>query len=518
MTVSWEVVREETSRRLSSLQASPSRLQAALNLIHRYRDQGKSLKPVLNAILSLLEAGQSVHQADGLALDVLVALDHWVTALELWPRWETLLRHYVDVARQQQRYEAEIVLLNDLAVIVQQMGRAAEARDIAMQGLAASNPTIPPQIIGQILVQGVWMALSLNDLVQAWQALESTRAIYDQLSPDDQSVLLGYILFAGADYARRSGNLPEAVRLARESISVFEQDPHPHLATQATVYRMVGVYEWAYGNHHSALRSLKKAARLYHSLGDQFGVAWAYGNQGLAYRSLGQLQKSERATKRGIAISKQYGAYWQITFEIGNFPDIYLTAGQIERARLYAIRHWAMSRKFNIRTEAVRAIGNMGLINIQRGRYKAALRLLRVDYKYCKANDRLETLSFVSGRLAECYLRLNRLWRARIFAYAALNLSRRIRSRRVQVMALRILAECVPDDQAYEYLNQALTLTDIESYERAACEVSLLRFVDDEAERTRRWNILHDQLVEMGCGAYLFDCDANHPPRWLVCI
>lgn len=518
MTVSWDDFRSEGSDIWSALYVSPSRLQATLNLIHRYRDHSKSLRPVLDGVLALLEASQWVQQVDHLALDVLVALDHWVTALELWPRWEVLLRHYGDVARKHQRHDVAIILQNYLAVIVQQMGRGAEARDIVVQGLASANETIPPQIIGQILIQVVWMALSMNDLAQAGQALETAKRIYNRLPPHKQTVLRAYMRCARADYARRTGNLPEAVRLSGKSVRLFEQDPNAHRATLATVYRIHGVYEWAYGNHHRALRSLKKAARVYEAVGDLFGVAWVYGNQGLAYRSLGQLEKSERVTKRGIAISKQYGAYWQITFETGNFPDIYLTAGQWRLARCYAARHWAMARKFNIRSEAVRAMGNMGLIDILRGRYKSALRALWGEYRYSKANKRLETLAFTCGRLAECYLRLNRLWRARVLAYESLRLSSRIQSKRVQIMSLRILAECLPDDEAHEALTQALALTDVESYERAACEVSLLHFEQDEAERIRRWERLHDQLIEMGCGSYLFDCDAFHLPRWLVCI
>jgi hypothetical protein len=115
-------------------------------------------------------------------------------------------------------------------------------------------------------------------------------------------------------------------------------------------------------------------------------------------------------------------------------------------------------------------------------------------------------------------MRLNHPWRARVLAHASLRYSRMIQSKRSEVMSLRVLAECLPPDQAYECLQQALRLTDVDSYEQTACEVSLLSYIEDNAERVRCWEILHDRLIEMGCGASLFDCDAYHLPRLVVSI
>jgi hypothetical protein len=84
-------------------------------------------------------------------------------------------------------------------------------------------------------------------------------------------------------------------------------------------------------------------------------------------------------------------------------------------------------------------------------------------------------------------------------------------------MALRVLGECLPSEEARAAYQRALDLSEPVTYDTLACEIALLRWANP-SDRHTRWEGLADRLIEAGLGAWLFECDENHLPRLVVCI
>ncbi|MBI5666816.1 MAG: tetratricopeptide repeat protein [Chloroflexi bacterium] len=511
----WVAYRRAGAALYGTVRAGRGRLQAAIELVGGLRSQPLELKRELPQILLLLEGALDYPELHEPTIQLVLLLEPWAEAMADWQRWERVLGLAAVAAARLGQWQACAVFRRALAAIFMHTGRVDSALAAMMMALETARRSGSPVLIARAVTGAVDIMMKQGTVDRARELLLSVEndPVVVAAEGVDRADAWGHLDLALANVSRRAGLLEQAVIYADRAVRRLDDypDTDPHL--RALAYRVRGVFEWAKGLNDDALRDLREAARLYTRLGDPFGRALALGNLGLVYRTTGELDAAETATRRAVQAARQMNLAWLLTREIGNLGLVSLFQGRLKEAERLVNRHLKLASRLGIESEVGRAKGNLGVIKLHQGQYETARDLLEWDRAVSEAKGLLEGLAVVCTNLGRCYGCLGDGKRALDEAERALALARQLGSRALEIMALRVLAECVPPERGKSLLRRAHGLAEGRRFDRAACLLALAALEDDTSRRARLWEVGRRHLVLMGAGTWLSGHSPEDPPR-----
>lgn len=511
----WTTYRARGTAQYRAVRAGQGRLQAAVELARELRSQPLELKQELGHILLLLEGAQAYPELHESAVQLVLLLEPWPENMGDWQRWERVLRFVADAAARLSNWEACAAFQRALAAILMHTGRVDRATSAMMTALDTARRSGAPVLIARAVTGAVDILMKQGTVDRARELLLSVREdpVLAAAEGIDQADAWGHLDLALANVSRRAGLLEQAVWYADRAVRRLDDFPEADPYLRALAYRVRGIFEWSKGLNDDALRDLQEAARQYTRLDDPFGRALALGNLGLVYRNAGNLEAAETATRCAVAAAKQMNLAWLLTREIGNLGLVSLFQGRLKEAERLVNHHLRLASRLGIETEVGRAKGNLGVIKLHLGQYEAARELLEWDRAVSEARGLLEGLAVTCANLSRCYADLGDRKQAQADGKRALALAQQVGSKPLEIMALRVLAECVPPERGKPLLCRAYRLATGRRFDRAACLLSLAGLEADSDRRARLWDVGCRQIIQAGAAAWVKGYSAGDPPR-----
>ncbi|MCU0514326.1 MAG: tetratricopeptide repeat protein, partial [Anaerolineae bacterium] len=370
--------------------------------------------------------------------------------------WEGHLWFGTTLCEEPELANERAILLNNLGDILFQQGDMAGAAGIhaTISGMGLQGPARLIEISATIrAIDGL---LYQNQPQKARLLFEEfTHALPQMNLPEDAAIMArAHSHFIEGVLLRYDGRLHEALHCMTGGIELLQPVTQLPPGILAELYRLRGLTAWSLGQYLQAKQDLRQATAIYRQQHDLFSVSLASGNLGLVYWSQSQLNRAERITRYSLRVARQVGADLQEIAQTGNLGLVYLSKGWCRRAKKLFDRQISKARENIVTSEQQRGQDNRALALFHLGQPQQALHHLeaRLD-----GTDNPVSQGDIYLTLSRCYNSLGDRPRALLAAEQGLHISHQTHSVPLQIVALRVLAECRPG-QAVSLLEDALAL------------------------------------------------------------
>ncbi len=175
-----------------------------------------------------------------------------------------------------------------------------------------------------------WLTSGRLSAGRAWLGKFLTAAGEHLVRKAEDSQRIGRALSAAAVLAVENADYPEAVRLARRALSIFEPlDAGEDLALAATV---LGSAQRYLGELAEARRSFQTVLDLRAAAGDQARLAMAINNMALVELDDGNLDRARELLEENLVIKRQLGEQVSIAIGLINLAEVLIRAGRWKEA------------------------------------------------------------------------------------------------------------------------------------------------------------------------------------------
>ncbi len=175
-----------------------------------------------------------------------------------------------------------------------------------------------------------WLTSGRLSAGRAWLGKFLTAAGEHLVRKAEDSQRIGRALSAAAVLAVENADYPEAVRLARRALSIFEPlDAGEDLALAATV---LGSAQRYLGELAEARRSFQTVLDLRAAVGDQARLAMAINNMALVELDDGNLDRARELLEENLVIKRQLGEQVSIAIGLINLAEVLIRAGRWKEA------------------------------------------------------------------------------------------------------------------------------------------------------------------------------------------
>ncbi len=476
----------------------------------------------LGSILALLDQARTRSALEQQALTLISLLHPLPSHLGYWGEWERTLRFASGVCLRSGMQQDYIKYQNHLAYILYYTGRLDETLSIgqAAIALAVANRSAPLLVASATNVVGTLMYLRRVDEAEALLNEIENSPIIQTSADDAEAEARIQIHMMRADMLRQKGKrLAQALAEADNAVDLTEAFPDLDRGLRAYALRSRGLILWARGEYTLAAQDYQQAITLFVEDGDIFAEALTAANLGLVYWSTGQLRLAEATIRRNIERAKSLNANWQVAREIGNLGLVYLSQGKLNEALRVIQEQATRAERLGIAGELTRAQGNRGIVKYHVGQYDAARCDLEADQTLLEKSNAAKGVGIGNtyANLSRCYVGLGLPEKARELAEQAYEISQRVGSSALEIIALRCLAECADHEEQPALLNRALVLARRQrrQLDEAGCIFSLAGLATDEQARSVLWEQGVELLREMGATGWLdtYCCPPYDPPR-----
>ncbi len=175
-----------------------------------------------------------------------------------------------------------------------------------------------------------WLTSGRLSAGRAWLGKFLTASGEHLVRKAEDSQRIGRALSAAAVLAVENADYPEAVRLARRALSIFEPlDAGEDLALAATV---LGSAQRYLGELAEARRSFQTVLDLRAAAGDQARLAMAINNMALVELDDGNLDRARELLEENLVIKRQLGEQVSIAIGLINLAEVLIRAGRWKEA------------------------------------------------------------------------------------------------------------------------------------------------------------------------------------------
>jgi len=176
-----------------------------------------------------------------------------------------------------------------------------------------------------------WLASGRLSAGRAWLDKFLTAAGEHPGRTAEESQRIGRTLCAAAVLAVENDDYAEAVRLARQALSIFEPlEGGEDLALAATV---LGSAHRHLGDRASARRSFQTALDLRTAAGDRAKLAMAINNMAVVELDDGDLDRARELLEQNLVIKRQLGEPRSIGIGLVNLTEVLIRSGRWQAAR-----------------------------------------------------------------------------------------------------------------------------------------------------------------------------------------
>ncbi len=480
----------------------------------RLHDAPQSLAAHQSSLITLLNQARPYTCLHPQMVKLIVALSPWPLRWGYWQSWEAMLRFALEAPGNTIPPSTKASLMNDLAQLLFDTGRIAEALETAREAVTQAFAGEELSPLGHATYTATDILRREGELETAYEMLTQAEA---RLTAARQragyEIALAYIYSSRSLLLRQEGDLDEAITWAYKAVSLVatlaENDPH----SIADIYHIRGVIHWGRGEYAHTIRDMERTSSLYAASGDQYAESGVLGVLGLSYWSIGDYDRAEEVIRHTIALAEQMNARQRLAVNIGNLGLVYLTRGEPEQALAYVQEHARLAKKIGDSYELMRAIGNRGVVQIHLGEFEAALQALQKDARHAEQQGSREGKVATYVNLARCLGKLGRTEEAVALSRRALTLARDSGSATANLAALRSLAEWMPHLQQEPLLREALLLARKTGrrLDEAACQLSLSALYEGQ-ERERLWQQGVALLQEIKAIAWVRGHTPDDPP------
>ncbi len=177
-----------------------------------------------------------------------------------------------------------------------------------------------------------WLTTGRLSAGRAWLDKFLTAAAEHPVRTAEESKRIGRALCAAAVLAVENDDYPEAVRLARRALGIFEPlEPGEDLAFAATV---LGSAQRCLGERADARRSFQTAFDVRAAAGDRARLAAAINNMALVELDDGNLDLARELFEQNLVIKRQLGEPGSIAIGLINLAEVLIRDGRWQVAQL----------------------------------------------------------------------------------------------------------------------------------------------------------------------------------------
>jgi len=491
-------------------------LAQAVAQAHQYDQRPEWLRRHFNSFMALLRSACFRQDLQPLCTELVLALHPWPVRWGLWAEWLAALRLAARTAAGQPGQQAEV--LGHLAQLAFDSGRLDEAYETASQAIEQAfriGHASALSVAGAALVVTLIARGEMNTARQAMRKMEAGLEAWDATtSPDVLQLAQARLALQKTVLLRRDGDLPEAIRVADQVVSMLKRLVPPTDSLLPLAYQMRATLHWAQGSYLLSVDDLQQAITLFARQGDPVAEVASRGNLGLVYWSMAELDLAETSILASLAQCERINAYSELIRQVGNIVAVCFSRGQLSRGLQYVERQLQLACLSGDEEEASRARGNRGGLLLYLGDYPAALADLQESLAHYEAQSRQEATLGTFVDLSVLYAHWGKAETGLPYARQALEAARRLKIPVLEVIALRALAECQPLAQREPFLRQALELSIVHHrrLDQAGCWLSLSVAAASPAERAAAWQKGSRLLKEMGAATWLEGHSSSNPP------
>lgn len=363
-------------------------------------------------------------------------------------QWEQHLHRAAVLAEANCDAVCTATLLNMLSSVQYHSGCVNEAIDVAQLALIAARSTHDPVQVASVGGTLVSTMMTANGrLAEAGRYLQ---ALWDDPLINSAEGLMRvraqiYLHSVTTFYKRRTEPLNAVLAEIEQAVALATAWPDVEESIRASVHRHRGLIRRLVGRYAEAVDDYQYALKSFITLHDTTNELLTRGNLALTYWSMGKLQLAEAERQRCIDESERLHEYLELTHHIGDLALVYMSQGQLSKALECLTRQAELADQLGLVDEQVRASGNRGVVLTHLGQFEAAQRDLLNDIRasHYARNIYFAIVGYPS--LARCYLGLGMRQLALQCIDRMLYVAKQYNWVEVQLLGLRIFAECVED-------------------------------------------------------------------------
>ncbi len=315
---------------------------------------------------------------------------------------------------------------------------------------------------------------------------------------------------------RERGQTDRALELVEDMLGLDAREGRPDLTQTAGLLTDRSTLLWARGRYQESVADLKQAMQLFAQAQDQFNAESLKSNLGLVYWTMGELDLAEKTLLEVIRFYRETGSDHLQTYGVSYLGLVYFARGDLEPALSLTQEHIDLAERINFVHEYYRGRRNLGEILYYFGEYDRAIAETEAAHAYYEKRGSREAYGQDVLWLALCYHARGERGRALSAAQETLARGLDLKSRVLEQLALRCLAEITPPEaqaQREEYLLRSLRLAQEmgRKHEQAAVHLALAGFYADQ-RRQEEWNKGAEILQEIGAEKWLEGRLPAEPP------
>lgn len=312
---------------------------------------------------------------------------------------------------------------------------------------------------------------------------------------------------------RERGEVDAALRLVEEMLWLDRREGALDKTLTADLLTHRSTLLWVRSRYPEAVRDLHQAMQLFREAEDPFNAESLKSNLGLVYWTMGELDLAEQTLRESIRYYRQTGSEQLLTYDIGNLGLVYFARGDLDAALRLTREHIALAERINFIHEYHRGRRNLGSILYYFGEYHHSIAETAASHRYYETRGSRDAYWLDILWLTLCYHQTGERDRALAMVEQTLEQAGALKSRVLEQLALRCLAELLPAEQREAPLLRSLELA-LEmdrKLEEAAVRLALAA-VYSGARREESWQAGAAILEAAGAGGWLAGRSPDTPP------
>ncbi|MGB7340754.1 MAG: hypothetical protein WBC91_17785 [Phototrophicaceae bacterium] len=332
---------------------------------------------------------------------------------------------------------------------------------------------------------------------------ESTHIIDEKSAP----LARLYLALAYLQIYRRIGELQKAQNLIKqiESHVLAQVD----LRSAAVWYHNVGLTNRMIGKYDEAFHQHTKSREIFAELHDDSEIG-IIADIGLIFWEKGDLNQAIENLSIALERAKKNLEYIRILKIESHLMLAHLAKRNLRIANSLCESALKKANSIQYSSDIARIIGNRGILRIHLNDFEGAFEDLSQYSESSIENNRqlasvanLARLQNIMGKTAEAISNAEKL----------LALAKRKKYLPIQIIALRLLAECSESKVASPLLKEASTLSEgFRDFDHAACLISLASLAQNDNDKDTYWKQGQQLLEKIDAGDWLREKTPNDPP------
>ncbi len=315
---------------------------------------------------------------------------------------------------------------------------------------------------------------------------------------------------------RERGQTERALELVEDMLQLDEREGRPDLTLTANLLTDRSTLLWARGRYQESVAGLKQAMQLFDQAQDQFNAESLKSNLGLVYWTMGELDLAEKTLLEVIRFYQETGSDHLLTYVVSYLGLVQFVRGDLEAALSLTQEHIDLAERINFVHEYYRGRRNLGEILYHFGKYDLSIAETEAAHAYYERRGSREAYGQDVLWLALCYHAKGERERALAAVQQTLESGRQLKSRVLEQLALRCLAEITPPEAQEEreaHLLRSLQLAQEmgRKHEEAAVHLALAGLHAGERRQTE-WSKGAAILQEIGAQKWLEGSSPEEPP------